>query len=108
MDFIDGLPASKGLSVVFTIVDRFTKFANFFALSHHYTIVQVTEVFFNGVFKLHGLTKTIVSDKDVVFTRKFWKELFHMQGSNLTFSSAYHPQLDGQSKAVNKAIEAYL
>lgn len=58
--------------------------------------------------KLHGLPKTIVSNKDPIFTSSFWQELFKLQGITLAYSSTYHPQSDGQSEALNKCLEGYL
>ena len=60
------------------------------------------------VFKLHGMLSTIVSDRDLVFTSKFWSELMKLQGTNLAMSSLYHPQFDGQTEVVNKILEHYL
>ncbi|XP_042972693.1 uncharacterized protein LOC122304485 [Carya illinoinensis] len=108
MDFIKGLPLSNEVSVVFSVVDRLTKFAHFFSLSHPYTTAKVAQVFFNGVFKLHGLPRSIVSDRDTVFTSAFWKQPFQLQGVSLDFSSSYHPQSDGQKEALNKCLEGYL
>lgn len=108
MDFIDGLPLSKEHSVIHVVMDRFTKYGHFIALSHPYTAKKVAHAFIQNVFKLHGLPNTIVLYKNSVFTSNFWKELFHMQGTKLHYSIAYHPQIDGQTKAVNKCIKCYL
>lgn len=68
MDFIDGLPKVRGKSALFMVVDRFSKYAHFMPLSHPYTIVLVAHVFFDKIFRLHGLPESIVSGRDSVFT----------------------------------------
>jgi hypothetical protein len=77
-------------------------------LGHPYTATAVARVFFDNIVKLHGIPSTIVSDRDPVFTGHFWKELFAMAGLGLQFTSAFHPQSDGQSEATNKIIAIYL
>ncbi|KAK0592694.1 hypothetical protein LWI29_023740 [Acer saccharum] len=108
MDFIDGLPVSKGKTTIFVVVDRLTKYAHFILLSHPYTAVGVAEIFFENIFKLHGMPRSIVCDRDPTFTSIFWSELFKRNGTNFNYSSAYHPQTDGQSEVVNRTLEMYL
>lgn len=108
MYFITGLPNSHGFQVIMVVVDRLSKYAHFAALKSGFTSLQVAEKFFETVVKLHGLPSTIVSDRDKVFTSSFWRHLFKLQGTTLLMSSAYHPQTDGQSEAVNKCLEMYL
>jgi len=62
----------------------------------------------NQIVKLHGIPKSITSDRDKVFTSQFWKNLFQLQGTTLAMSSAYHPQTDGQSEVLNKCLEMFL
>ena len=108
MDFIEGLPKVHGKSVILTIVDRFSKYSHFIALSHPYTTTSVARAFFEGVIRLHSFPQSIVSDRDPVFTGNVWRELFKLSGVKLRMSTAFHPQTDGQSKVVNKIIAMYL
>lgn len=108
MDFITHLPPSKGRTVIWVIVDRLSKFAHFIALPTHYTAASLAALFMREIYRLHGLPKTIVSDRDPIFVSRFWTELFKQMGTTLLHSSAYHPQTDGQSEVVNRCLESYL
>jgi hypothetical protein len=108
MDFIEGLPRVGGKSVILTVVDRFSKYAHFITLGHPYTASSVAHAFFDGIVRLHGFPSSIVCDRDPVFTGHVWRDLFRMAGVQLRFSTAFHPQTDGQSEVVNKVIAMYL
>nr|KYP66317.1 Retrotransposable element Tf2 [Cajanus cajan] len=108
LDFVTGLPSFQTYTVIFVVVDRFSKAAHFGMLPTSFTAVKVAELFAIMVCKLHGMPKSIVSDRDPIFMSHFWQELFRMSGTKLRMSSAYHPQSDGQTEAVNKMLEQYL
>lgn len=108
MDFIEGLPKSHGKDVILVVVDRLTKYAHFVAMSHPYSVEQVVEVFMNNIHKLHGMPMAIVTDRDRIFTSQFFQKVFKAMKVHLRFSTAYHPQTDGQTERVNQCLESYL
>jgi hypothetical protein len=108
LDFIVGLPSFHSHTVVLVVVDRFSKAAHFGMLPTHHTASKVADLFAKMVCKLHGMPKSIVSDRDPIFISKFWQQLFQLSGTKLRMSTAYHPQTDGQTEIVNKALQQYL
>ncbi|WVZ83082.1 hypothetical protein U9M48_030262 [Paspalum notatum var. saurae] len=108
MDFVEALPRVHGKLVILTVVDRFSKFAHFIPLGHPYIATSVARAFFRDIIRLHGISASIVSDRDPVFTSSFWRELFKITGTKLNMSSSFHPQTDGQSEVTNKIIAMYL
>jgi hypothetical protein len=71
MDFITGLPKVQGKDYIYVVVDKLTKFAHFYAIPTEYNAVQVAELFFREVFRLHGLSRNIISDRDSRFIGTF-------------------------------------
>ena len=108
MDFIEGLPSSRGKDTILVVVDRLSKYAHFLALSHPFSAAGVAQLYFEHIYRLHGLPRTIISDRDKVFLSQFWTELFSLQNVALHMSTAYHPQTNGQTKVVNRGLETYL
>ena len=80
MDFVEGLPKSHRMDVVFVVVDKLTKYVHFIALFHLYSASKVAVLFVQHVFKLHGMPASIVSDRDPIFTFHFWQELMRLLG----------------------------
>jgi hypothetical protein len=90
------------------VIDRFSKYGHFIPLGHPYTATTVAWAFFDNIVRLHDIPCSIISDQDPVFTSQFWREHFQLVGDKLQFSSAFHPQSDGQSEVANKVITMLL
>jgi IS30 family transposase len=108
MDFIEGLPKSENKDVILVAVDRLTKYAHFIALSHPYTANSVARIFIGNILKLHGPPVAIACDRDRVFTSQFWQNIFKALKISLHYSSAHHPESDGQTERVNQCLKNYL
>ena len=109
MDFVTSLPPVKGgYDSIFVVVDRLTKFAHFIPVKSNYTAVDIAKIFISQIFKLHGMPRSIISDRDVKFTSQFWKAFFDAVGTTLNMSTAYHPETDGQTERVNQVMEDML
>ncbi|GAA0164062.1 hypothetical protein LIER_39712 [Lithospermum erythrorhizon] len=108
MDFIEGLPPSNKKHAILVVVDRFTKYSHFMALSHPFTTLTVAQLFLDHVYRLHGMPTHIISDRDRVFLSAIWQELFTKLRTKLHCSTSYHHQSDGQTERVNQCLETYL
>ena len=101
MDLIVGLPPLGGKSAIMVVVGRLSKYAHFIALPTQFTAFKVASVFVTEICCLHGIPKTIISDRDRVFMSHLWQELFHLSGTKLRFNMAHNPQTDGQTNVTN-------
>jgi len=93
------LPSSFGHTVIWVVYNRLSKSAHFIAHPMSFTVTHLANRFSDEICRLHGVPKSILLDCDPVFQSRFWKELFHLQGTKLKFSMAYHPQTDGQNRS---------
>nr|CAB3504402.1 unnamed protein product [Digitaria exilis] len=109
MDFIVGLPRTpQGHDSIWVIVDRLTKTAHFIPVNTIYTAKRYAEIYLERIVCLHGVPKTIISDRRTQFVARFWEQLQLSLGTKLIRSSAYHPQTDGQTERVNQILEDML
>ena len=101
MDFVLGLPRTpQSNDCIWVIVDHLTKSAHFLPVKLAMDPLKLAKIYVDEIIKLHGAPVSIVSDRDMKFTFKFWKGLQREIGTTLYFSTAFHPQTDGQLERV--------
>ena len=108
LDFVTGLPISSGYNMLLVVVDRLTKIAHFIPTITGCSAHKLAILLRDHIFRLHGLPETIISDRDPVFTLTLAQEMASCLSIKSCFSSAFHPQTDGQTERINAILEQYL
>ena len=109
MDFVSDFPLTQRKhDSIWVIVYRLTKSAHFLPVRLDYSMDRLAELYENEIVQLHGIPLSIVSDRNPRFTSRFRKELQSTMGTQLNFSTAFHPQTDGQSERVIQVLEDML
>jgi len=108
VDFVVELPESSGHDAIMTVVDSVSKRIHFIPTHTTVTMEGTAKLFLHHVWKLHGLPKRVVSDCRPQFVASFTKELYRLLGVRLSFSTAWHPQMNGQTEHVNQELDQFL
>ena len=105
MDYMYGLPFIKhGNDCVFVVIDKISKMAILTAYKKSIIVKATTKLFLKHVFVHFGIPNIIRSNQDSGFLSVFWSSLWSLLNNNLKKSTAFHPQVDGQTKVVNRMI----
>ena len=89
-------------------MDRLTKSAYFLPVKTTYSTVQYARIYVDQIVRLHGVPTTIVSDRGSQFTSRLWDQVHQAMGTRLAFSTAFHPQTDGQSERTIQVLKDML
>ena len=108
MDFITELPECEGFTSIMVVVDRYTKMAHFIPTNEKATSNDLVQLHVAHVWKLHGLPLIHHTDRGPTFTSNFTKNMFKSLGIDQRFSTAYHPQTQGQVENLNNYLETFL
>ncbi|CCO36686.1 Transposon Ty3-I Gag-Pol polyprotein AltName: Full=Gag3-Pol3 [Rhizoctonia solani AG-1 IB] len=107
-DFIVKLHKCRGNDSILVVVDCFSKMVHFIPCKETATAEDVAQLFLEHVWKLHGTPKQTVLDRGPTFNSKFLRALYKALHIAPSYSTAYHPQSDGQTEIKNQWLEAYL
>ena len=108
VDFITKLPVVAGKNVVLVVCDRLSKITHFVATIEGTSAEGLARLFWDNVWKLHGLPESVVSDRGPQFAVELTRELNRMLGIKIKLSTVFHPQTDGQIERMNQKVEQYL
>jgi len=109
MDFIVALPSTqRGKDAIMVVINRFCKMAHFIPCHKTDDANYIADLYFKEIIRLYGVPKTIASDRDSKFFSHFWRSLWKLLGTKFLFSTAYHPQTDGQTEVTNQTLTTLL
>ena len=108
VDFITKLPIVAGKDAILVVCDRLSKMTHFVATTEGTLAEGLARLFRDNIWKLHGLLESIVSDRGPQFAAELIKELNKMLEIETRLSTAFHPQIDGQTERMNQELEQYL
>ncbi|KAL0149072.1 hypothetical protein M9458_055687 [Cirrhinus mrigala] len=108
IDFVTDLPPSNGYTTILSIIDRFSKACRFIPLAKLPTAMETAELLCNWVFRFYGLPEDIVSDRGPQFSSRLWSSFFSLLGVNVSLTSGYHPQANGQVERLNQELTRFL
>ncbi len=108
IDFVTDLPSSQGHTTILTVVDHFSKACRLIPLPKLPTALETAEVLCNYVFRFYGLPEDIVSDRGPQFTSRVWAAFCRHLDINVSLTSGYHPQANGQVERLNQELTRFL
>ena len=108
VNLIGPLPLSKGKDMILNIVDHYMKQIHLFPVTSQIMADGVASIYFEQVFPLHGIPKKIISDRGPQFAARSMRALYKCLGIDAGFTTAYHPQANGQVECKNQEVEVYL
>jgi hypothetical protein len=112
MDMITDLPESRlrdrDYNCIMVVMCRLSKMAHYIPVTKKMKAPELAEVFRREIIRLHGVPKSIVTDRGSLFTSAYWSTFAYCLGTKRRLSTAFHPQTDGQTERQNQTLEAYL
>ena len=108
IDFVVGMPVQNQYDTILTVVDKATKMCHFIACTEKISAKEVAQLYWQHVGRIHGIPSVLISDRDVRFTSRFWRELWRVLGTDLRMGSGFHPESSGQVEKFNQLLEQTL
>jgi hypothetical protein len=108
LNFVFGLLLSSGFDSILVVKDCLSKHTHYLPCLTTINAAETADLFFRKIFRLHGLPKTILSDRRPQFASKFWRRLFEVLGVDIRLSTTFHPETYGSTEFTNQVMEQYL